>query len=113
MPEQEWLPPIQAVDIAPEKKARFPWFNPTTVLIVSAVGYLLDGFKGRPGLFFSWVGLIGLAVGFMMLVNDSVIAGIRKKTQGHNLGLNWFLFVLAIVVGIYISPLAARVLGKL
>jgi hypothetical protein len=113
MPDQQWTQPLQAVDIAPEKKRRLPWINPTTVLTAALIGYFLDGFKDGVGIFFSWVGLIGLLLGFILLVNDSVEAAIHRKVNESRLALNWLLLIATILVGIYVAPIVGRILVKL
>lgn len=101
MPEPTWAPPIQSLDIAPEKKPRLPWLNARNVLIVSILGYIFDFPHNTFGKISNLVGLIGLVLGFVMLVENAVESGIHRKWNGRQLLIGWLLLVAAVVVGIY------------
>ena len=101
MSEPTWAPPIQSLDIAPEKKPRLPWLNARTFLIVSIIGYALDFPHNTFGKVSNLVGLIGLVGGFVILVENMVESGIHRKWNARTLLLGWLLLVTAVLVGIY------------
>ncbi len=101
MPEPTWAPPIQSLDIAPEKKPRLPWLNARNILIVSIIGYALDFFSGTVGKVFNLIGLIGLVLGFVILVENMVESGVHRKWNARQLLIGWLLLVASVLVGIY------------
>lgn len=102
MPDPTWAPPIQSLDIAPEKKPRLPWLNARTFLTLSIIGYALDFLNGTPGKIFNLIGLIGLIAGFVTIVENMVESGIHRKWNKRQLLLGWLLLVAAVLVGLYI-----------
>ena len=99
--EPNWTQPFRSLEITPEKRRRWPWINPLAILGISLAGYILDNISGRVGSVFNTIAFLSLIFGFVLLVNDTVEAGVHRNISLRNLVIGWLLLLVAILVGVY------------